>query len=1492
MSVQNQEDRNPGTPSEGSAPLQVPYRPKSRGPAIGTLIPRNLELVFSKALDALERRVGPLDEYVRDKLGFRDEGELFSALAAEQVDATAMAIDAIDNGLGAINGDQTGIGKGRVAAAIIRYANRTGRIPLFVTCKPDLYADMGRDLAAVGMQGFKPFPTNSNLNVPMPDGSRLKTDTDNHKLQMQQAIQTGNLGSSYEGIFTTYSQMQTVKGEDTLRRDFLRAMAPRSLLILDEAHEAGGPEGESSGKSRGEFARELVSSAQGVLYSSATYAKSPSVMTLYSRTDMRHAVGSLEALVGLIQKGSVPMQQGLATMLALSGQYVRRERSFEGVSFECVTVPVDRPTAENVAGILRSILEFDRAKESGVSKLDQSFKAEAKAIARDNSIGQAGCTSTNFTAIMHNLIDQMLLSLKAEATADHAIAVLRNPDPATGRAQKPLVAVANTMGSFIGEYADQNDLRPGDGMDLDFGGLLERYLVRSRDICMGDAFGKKEYRQLTDSELGPYAVRLFESIRETIRETDFGSMPISPIDHIKSRLTEAGFKVGEITGRKDVVRYSGGRGYYDRRGADECSKAANIETVRAYNAGDLDCVILNRSGSTGISLHASREVADQRRRHLIVAQPERNIDVFMQMLGRVHRTGQVVPPNYTLLMADIPAEKRPGAVLAKKMASLNANTTAARTTAVTVRDVPDFMNEYGDRVVKELMDGYPDLHARLDHPLGTGENPYDENAIARVTGRIPLLPIAEQEKLYDLIETEYNAYVERQAALGESVLEAETLDLDARTVGTLEVVPAIEGIDSPFASGVALEVIDAKTTRKPLTSAEVLGRVAGAVGLAETTALEDCERVSVLRAASLIGQLCEGTAEFERAKLASLPQKKRQAYSDKLSRHLARVTDTVGAFPTGTRVRLTTKSGNFMYGVVDQVWASPHEGANPALPSNWRMAILVADPAKEIVLPFSQINTGEDFQLESAETDLVGTPVLELFDQRQGANREERQLFTGNVLRAFEKFHGKLVNFTDHRGDVRQGVLAPQGYDFFEKLEREPVVLPTPADVLRFVDERTHRRGQAKSHPDAALTLKADRRFNAGGGYVLQTVKSKSIGSKFYLDTDLLRSAGAEFVSSGDQMVLAVPKEHIGAVLDTLYSKGTRLAAFDGRDTARDMLGIDLPQLNRIEQAAPELEGEMQVADVRLDASPAVEVPPDTSAPHAIQDPSRLAPHATSKETVRSLVEPQTVIGTTAPTVVPATVGAADGHHLETPPQSVQREPDTPAFAAEFPYVSENSQASVSLTKTPTGPEVLVGSQTASDLSIPNVDAPADVPSVPAMAVVHEMIERVNPRLGEYLSQSPGVADPGDTLSKLRDWYRAAAAMEKPYLDMIARVGKSHKDGKPPVEKVLRMMDADLASHAKIERDVVAAACKILASRGRPIDGGRRLYEGNRYVLRGDVINLTVNAAQRGVILSVVEGKVARNSLCPDDVSRFLKMGHRVEGKASLKHSKGTGFEH
>ncbi|OKH24146.1 hypothetical protein NIES593_08290 [Hydrococcus rivularis NIES-593] len=148
-----------------------------------------------------------------------------------------------------------------------------------------------------------------------------------------------NLGD-YDAIFTTYSQLQTVQGKETQRHEFLRAFAPNALLILDESHEAGGSisvddDGRANNTSaRALFVRELVELADGVFCSSATYAKRPDVMDLHAKTDMRLAVRNLSSLTWMVQKGGIPMQQALATMLTDAGQYLRRERyNTEAYSF-------------------------------------------------------------------------------------------------------------------------------------------------------------------------------------------------------------------------------------------------------------------------------------------------------------------------------------------------------------------------------------------------------------------------------------------------------------------------------------------------------------------------------------------------------------------------------------------------------------------------------------------------------------------------------------------------------------------------------------------------------------------------------------------------------------------------------------------------------------------------------------------------------------------------------------------------------------------------------------------------------------------------------------------------------------------------------------------------------------------------------------------------------------------------------------------------------
>ncbi|MGG6242913.1 strawberry notch-like NTP hydrolase domain-containing protein, partial [Nodosilinea sp. AN01ver1] len=138
-------------------PRQVAYVPKSKGFSTQTLIPFNMASAAQQALERFEQQHGDIDEYLATRLGYGSVSELHQYFSAEQVDASALAISNIERGAGFITGDQTGIGKGRICASIMRYAQQQGKIALFITKDKPLYADMMRDVGDIGMRRFSPF---------------------------------------------------------------------------------------------------------------------------------------------------------------------------------------------------------------------------------------------------------------------------------------------------------------------------------------------------------------------------------------------------------------------------------------------------------------------------------------------------------------------------------------------------------------------------------------------------------------------------------------------------------------------------------------------------------------------------------------------------------------------------------------------------------------------------------------------------------------------------------------------------------------------------------------------------------------------------------------------------------------------------------------------------------------------------------------------------------------------------------------------------------------------------------------------------------------------------------------------------------------------------------------------------------------------------------------------------------------------------------------
>ena len=1128
-------------PKPKATSTQSAYKASSDGFQLGTLVPKNMDAPVQDALRRVKDRYSDVDAFVTRELGYDSVGDMHKAFAAEQVDALALALDNMGKGKGFILGDQTGIGKGRVCAGILRWAKKNGKTPIFVTMLPDLYADMMRDLNDIGVQDFHPFITNSDISgknaLVAPDGSALSAPKPKaYKSAVSYIKENNRLPDEYDAVFTTYKQLQSVKGVPSERQVMLDALRKDAVLVLDEAHNAGG-----ASSSIGLYMRDYTEQMSGgVLYSSATYAKRPDVMSLYNKTDIT-MIGSQAELEETTRAGGLPMQQVISAMLTGSGQYLRREKSYEGATMNTTEAAVDVTTADAIAKCMESIMAFSFVMESATAVQDEIAKARGRAVTGTRSTGGAGAKSVSFGSLMHNLVAQTTLAIKADAVVDAAA-------KAVERGEKPVITLSNTMGSFIADYASKNNLKAGDAIDLTFADMFKSYLEKSREVRIKEASGESRVERLTDEQLGTAGVRAYNAALKVIEQSDFSRLPVSPIDYVLDGLNRAGVRASEITGRTAALDYSGEEPAYRVREAGVAEKQA---ASRGFNGGDIDCLIINRSGSTGISLHASEKFVDQKRRAMLIVQPDLDIDVFMQTLGRVFRTGQVVPPKYEFVLSDMPSERRPAAVLGKKMASLNANTTASAKGTQSFDNIPDFLNAYGDQAALELLQEDGALNARLGYPLKTSDKEDEvakaDGLVAKLTGRIPLLPVSEQADVYDRLLKIYNGVIALADATGTNILDVKARPLDAKVVSRAPLTPKQRG-DSPFAASSELCVCDVKVVGKPYSSAEVKKHVEE--GKAAVAALYD--------------GLAEKASAYMRKSVARFKDEEaKQRERDKIDDQLGRVSTAIDDYPVGTRVRMTGSTGSYVGVVVNYLSdAGKKDGSNPVAPSAWSVVVDVADAKRRLVVPLSKLVLGDGnidggrMLMNYTYDGVSATDFWKRFDDAQSESRETRLIVMGNIPAGYAKLSqaGEIITFDMHDGKRVMGVLLPKEARGEKVMEDMPVRFAKDEEIIEFFD-RTNGRVQVVS-TDELIAIDG---MQGGKWYHIRVPGSKAEGGRFFLNKSLLGLIGKDFVKRNGEMHVEFNGDaRLRSVLVQLGMMGVRFQTKVSKDIAREITGTSV----------------------------------------------------------------------------------------------------------------------------------------------------------------------------------------------------------------------------------------------------------------------------------------------------------------------------------------------
>lgn len=847
----------------GLSTEKVTYTPKSGNPfTLKAVMPADQQEAVNKNLEKL----GDADQFLVDELGYNDKDDLYSHLAAEQVDSVALALQQAKKGNAFIIGDMTGIGKGRQAASLIRYAKKQGQVPVYFTKTAGLLSDVYRDLVDIGSPDLRPFVFGSAKEAAITDSDGKVVFALPSKSEVKRVLdyieKNGKLPDEYDYVLTTYSQVSNgvyefdengVRKERKLakgksfgaaalsgqrRRDAIEKLMGNAYLILDESHTAGGNSGQ------GNYFQHIIQKAKNVTFFSATFAKRPDNMPIYAlRTAMNEGGMKSSDLIDAVKRGGATLQEIMSQTLTQCGQMIRRERDMTGVTIDWKAiddperVQEQREQYDSIIGLFNDIINFQKKYVSSyVDERNDELAAIQSTMGIKKGTAALGIKNQPFASKAFNTVQQVLLSLKAKSAAERAIDYLK-------QGMKPVIALNNTNESQTGNLA------LGEEMDApDLGTSLKKGLEGTLRYTQKDAKDNSESGYIKLSDLGDEAVEAYHELEKKIEQTSTG-LSLSPIDVIKNELQKAGYKVGELTGRQTEFVYNDNGTVTKVKRADTDKK----KLARDFNDGKIDALILNKSAATGISLHASSKYKDQKKRVMIVAQQQLDVNDEVQMRGRIDRTGQVARGAYEYVVSLIPAEQRLLMMFKAKLKSLDANTTSSQKSKFNEMEVADITNKYGDKVVREYMAEHLDLYARMADPFGWEKSNGDDlsridpqNLVAsgggvgdgeagadasKLLGRMALLRVSEQEKMLQEIGELYANEIQRLNEMGENDLEITELPLKAKTLRKEVWKQGAEpGGDNAFADNTYIEKVNMAILKKPMKAAEVKASQEGLTG--------------------------------------------------------------------------------------------------------------------------------------------------------------------------------------------------------------------------------------------------------------------------------------------------------------------------------------------------------------------------------------------------------------------------------------------------------------------------------------------------------------------------------------------------------------------------------------------------------------------------------------------------------------------------------------
>lgn len=552
--------------------------------------------------------------------------------------------------------DGTGAGKGRVLAAVILDNFFKGRRrSLWLSISNQLLESTRRDLTALGASDISLCQLND------------------YDVKQEIALGDGVLFCSYSTLIS-----RAKHGDRTRMEQILEWLGDEGVVIFDESQRAqhafasGNGEPTLTGQAVVDLQDHVARPNLRFVYSSATTVTEVSHMAYMSRLglwgiDTSFPGGFTEFLSEIEQGGVGSMEMTSRSMKAL------------GIA-SCASLSYGRDFRSGLAveysEVFHDLTQDQREIYDAAARAWQVCLANMEEALEITGSGkrQRATALSNFWGYHQAFFRQLITAFKVPLC-------ISETEKALAQNESVIISIIGTAESkskalVTRAIADGNSLA-----HLDFSpratlcGMVERaFPVQLYEQKEDPATKTIITVAVTDDKGKPVqceeAVRMRDALLAELSDL---VLPDNPLDQIINHFGPD--RVAEITGRrKRLIRepITGEVRYVTRAPKGVPMAKINVHETEQFQAGAKDISVISAAGSTGISLHASLEERNQKRRCHIVLELAWSAVLQMQSFGRSHRSHQAMPPRYVLLSTNVGGERRFSATIARRLQSLGA----------------------------------------------------------------------------------------------------------------------------------------------------------------------------------------------------------------------------------------------------------------------------------------------------------------------------------------------------------------------------------------------------------------------------------------------------------------------------------------------------------------------------------------------------------------------------------------------------------------------------------------------------------------------------------------------------------------------------------------------------------------------------------------------------------------------------------------------------